>query len=186
MAWSILLKFLTLKCGISRTIWRTEVSGGSFSCIFHALLFQLNLFFWPDLPFKIGENQSKIGWKFAKQWLQKAKVSGTADDGRPDLFEKCTNLKQPYCFSIIFFRADNHVSISNKHTHKTFTKGHWSWKHCQFTLMHLLQLCYIASKTFWLIPLGNAVILWQWLLWVSPSQLAFVQYVLSKIFITTA
>ena len=45
MATSILLKFLTLKCDISRTIWRIEVSDGALVCIFHALSFELNLFF---------------------------------------------------------------------------------------------------------------------------------------------
>ena len=45
-----------------------------------------------------GINLFKIGSKFAQQWLPKAAISGPADDRRPDLFEKCTNLKQPYCF----------------------------------------------------------------------------------------
>ena len=44
MATSILLKFLTLKWNISRTIWRIEVSDSSLFCIFHALSFELNLF----------------------------------------------------------------------------------------------------------------------------------------------
>ena len=54
MATSILLKFLTLKWNISRTIWRLEVGDGSFSCIFHALSFKLNVFFdrrFPLIPF---------------------------------------------------------------------------------------------------------------------------------------
>ena len=42
MATSILLKFLTLKWDISRTIWQIEVSDGSFFCIFHVLSFELN------------------------------------------------------------------------------------------------------------------------------------------------
>ena len=45
MATSILLKFLTLKWNISRTIWRIEVGDGSLFCIFHALSFELNYFF---------------------------------------------------------------------------------------------------------------------------------------------
>ena len=45
MATSILLKFQTLKCDISRTIWRIEVSDGSLFCIFHTLSFERNLFF---------------------------------------------------------------------------------------------------------------------------------------------
>ena len=52
MAASIFLKFLTLKCDISRTIWRTEVSDGSLFCIFHALSFELNLFFDRTCPLK--------------------------------------------------------------------------------------------------------------------------------------
>ena len=47
----ILLKFLTLKWNISRTIWRIEVGDGSLFCIFHALSFELN-FFRPEVPFK--------------------------------------------------------------------------------------------------------------------------------------
>ena len=48
MAMPILLKFQTLKCDISRTIWRIEVSDGSLFCIFHALSFERNVFFdWP-------------------------------------------------------------------------------------------------------------------------------------------
>ena len=55
MATSILLKFLTLKCDISRTIWRIEVSDGSLFCIFHALSFELNLFFDRTSPLKFIE-----------------------------------------------------------------------------------------------------------------------------------
>ena len=46
MAMSILLRFLTLKWDISRTIWRIEVSDGSlfFFCIFHTLSFELDFF----------------------------------------------------------------------------------------------------------------------------------------------
>ena len=40
MAASIFLKFLILKCDISRTIWRIEVSDDSLFCIFHALSFK--------------------------------------------------------------------------------------------------------------------------------------------------
>ena len=45
MVMSILPKLLTFKWNISRTIWRIEVGDGSFFCIFHALSFELNLFF---------------------------------------------------------------------------------------------------------------------------------------------
>ena len=50
MATSILFKFLTLKWDIWRTIWRIEVSDGSFFYIFHALSFELN-FFRTEFPF---------------------------------------------------------------------------------------------------------------------------------------
>ena len=53
MATSIFLKFLTLKCDISKTIWRIEVSDGSLFCIFHALSFKLNLFFDRTCPLKL-------------------------------------------------------------------------------------------------------------------------------------
>ena len=51
---SILFKFLTLKCDISRTIWRIEVSDGSLFCIFHTLSFELNLFFDRTCPLTIS------------------------------------------------------------------------------------------------------------------------------------
>ena len=47
---------------------------------------------------KFGIKQFKIYWKFAERWLPNAKISGPADDRRPDFFEKCTALKQPYSF----------------------------------------------------------------------------------------
>ena len=50
------------------------------------------------LNLKFGIKQSKIGWKFAQEWLTKAKISGLTDDREPDVFEKCSNLKQSYCF----------------------------------------------------------------------------------------
>ena len=53
MVMSILPKFLTLKWNLSRTIWRIEVGDGPFFCIFHALSFELNLFFnRREVPFK--------------------------------------------------------------------------------------------------------------------------------------
>ena len=52
MATTILLKFLTLKWNLSRTIWRIEVGDGSLFCIFHALSFELNLFFDGRFPLK--------------------------------------------------------------------------------------------------------------------------------------
>ena len=58
MATSVLLKFLTLGWDISRTIWRIEVSDGSFFGIFHALSFELNLFF--DRSFPLIMYQAKL------------------------------------------------------------------------------------------------------------------------------
>ena len=61
MAMSILLKFLTLKWNIWRTIWRTEVGDGSLFCIFHALSFELNFFFDRRFPLtKLFVNESKL------------------------------------------------------------------------------------------------------------------------------
>ena len=57
MATSILLKFLTLKWYILRTICRIEVGDGSLFCIFHALSFELNLFFDRRFPLKRRNNQ---------------------------------------------------------------------------------------------------------------------------------
>ena len=53
MAMSILPKFLILKWNILRTIWRLEVGDGSFSCIFHALSFELNLLFDRRCPLSL-------------------------------------------------------------------------------------------------------------------------------------
>ena len=50
MVTSILLKFLDLGWDISRPIWCIEVSDGSFFGIFHALSFELNLFFDRSFP----------------------------------------------------------------------------------------------------------------------------------------
>ena len=68
MATSILLKFQTLKCDISRTIWRIEVSDGSLFCIFHALSFERNLFFDRTCPLMMEEN-SKAKQKKPRQPL---------------------------------------------------------------------------------------------------------------------
>ena len=46
-----------------------------------------------------GIKQSKIGWKFAEHLLPKAKISEPVDDRRPDFFETCINLRQPYYFN---------------------------------------------------------------------------------------
>ena len=77
MAASIFLKFLTLKCDISRTNWRIEVSDGSLFCIFHALSFELNLFFDRTCPLKVGvsyHQNERISAKSAKLLLKKAEV----------------------------------------------------------------------------------------------------------------
>ena len=50
MATSILLKFLTLKWDISRTICPIKVSDGSFFCIFYTLSFELNFYFDRSFP----------------------------------------------------------------------------------------------------------------------------------------
>ena len=57
MATSILLKFLTLKWNISRTIWRIEVGDGLFFFFFHALSFELNFFFDRSFPLRLH-----VGW----------------------------------------------------------------------------------------------------------------------------
>ena len=53
MATSIMLKFLTLKWNISRTICRIEVGDGSLFCIFHTLSFERNFFFDRRFPLKL-------------------------------------------------------------------------------------------------------------------------------------
>ena len=47
-------EFQTLKCDISRTIWRMEGSDGSLLCIFHALSFKRNLFFDRTCPLRVS------------------------------------------------------------------------------------------------------------------------------------
>ena len=49
---SILLKFLTLKWDILRTIWRIEVSDGSFFLHFSRSFIWAKLFSRPEFPFK--------------------------------------------------------------------------------------------------------------------------------------
>ena len=56
MATSILLKFHTLKCDISRTIWRIEVSDGLLFCTFHAFSFEHNVFFDRTCPLNLKTN----------------------------------------------------------------------------------------------------------------------------------
>ena len=56
MAMSILLKILTLKWNISRTIWCIEVSDGLFFRIFYALSFEPNFVFDQMFPLNILHN----------------------------------------------------------------------------------------------------------------------------------
>ena len=56
MATSMLLKLLTLKWNISRTIWRIEVGDGSLFCICHALSFEFNFYFDRRFPLKASQN----------------------------------------------------------------------------------------------------------------------------------
>ena len=60
MAKSLLLKFLTLKWNISRKVWHIEVNDGSFTCIFHALSFELNFVFDRRFPLIAAERPSLI------------------------------------------------------------------------------------------------------------------------------
>ena len=60
MATFILLKLLTLEWDISRTIWRIEVSDGSFLAIF--TLFHLSLtFFRTEFPLTLYGHSFKLG-----------------------------------------------------------------------------------------------------------------------------
>ena len=62
MATSILLKFLTLKWNISRTIWHTEIGDGLLFCIFHALSFELNFFFDRRFPLRYNSTYKSRSW----------------------------------------------------------------------------------------------------------------------------
>ena len=79
MVTSIILKFLTLKCDISRTIWRIEVSDGSLFCIFHSLSFERNLFFDRTCPLMSlnQTNKTNLAWnghKLEKLYLNRTKI----------------------------------------------------------------------------------------------------------------
>ena len=86
MATSILLKFQTLKCDISRTIWRIEVSDGSLFCIFHALSFECNLFFDRTCPL------SKKCLKFKSRSNKKKRKKNEYFD--PDCYSKRKELQR--------------------------------------------------------------------------------------------
>ena len=60
MATSILFKFHTLECDISRTIWGIEVNDGSFFGIYDTFSFELKLFFRPEFP--INNCKSKMSY----------------------------------------------------------------------------------------------------------------------------
>ena len=49
---------------ISRTIWRIEVSEGSFFRIFHALSFELNVFFDGSFPLTVITTNVKTSFSF--------------------------------------------------------------------------------------------------------------------------
>ena len=71
-------------------------------CKLKTTVFTLSVFMfskssYSDLNF--GIKQSKVGCKFAEQWLPKVKILEPVDERRPDFFEKCINLRQPYCFN---------------------------------------------------------------------------------------
>ena len=60
--------------------------------------------FWILILENLVYNAMQIGWKFTEQWLPKAKISGPVNDRRPD-FEKCIDLKHPYCFTKVHWRV---------------------------------------------------------------------------------
>ena len=98
MAASIFLKFLTLKCDISRTIWRIEVSDGSLFCIFHALSFELNLFFDRTCPLRdflsqleaekitkvrnAADSNEKLFWRLLKGQRSISQMTAFLVDGK--------------------------------------------------------------------------------------------------------
>ena len=61
---------------------------------------------------KFGIKQSQIGLKFSEKWLPKVKTSGPLMTEDP-LFQKCTNLKQPYSF------IELHWTVKMYETEKT-------------------------------------------------------------------
>ena len=66
---------------------------------------------------------------------------------------------------------------------QTFTESHSSSEHCSFTLIHLLHVCRIQSKTFCIIPLG--ILQFESFLWVAPTQVnwpLFARNILNFIF----
>ena len=71
LATSILLKFVTLKWDISRTIWRSEVSDGSLFYIFRALSFELYFFVDGRFPlssdFTVVSELVTISWPLLNQ-----------------------------------------------------------------------------------------------------------------------
>ena len=71
-------------------------------CKLKTTTFTQSVFIFSKLSYsnlKFSIKQSKIGWKFAEQWLPKITISEPIDDRRPGFFEKFTNLRQPYCFN---------------------------------------------------------------------------------------
>ena len=76
MATSILLKFLTLKWNILRTIWHIEVGDGSFFCIFYALSFELNFFFDRRFP---------LAWNYANSEFSARSILSSDMSFKPNL-----------------------------------------------------------------------------------------------------
>ena len=62
------------------------------------------------LPLKIWYKAIQNWLKFDEEWLPKAKLFGPTDEKTVRFFRKCTNLKQPYCFTKV------HWSIKLKKT----------------------------------------------------------------------
>ena len=101
MASSILLKFQTLKCDISRTIWRIEVSDGSLFCIFHALSFERNLFFDRTCPLKLNTNyDAKVMKGTCGAFVEVVLFSGLLHTLR--LFWKTLTYKQMHVIQKLF------------------------------------------------------------------------------------
>ena len=100
MATSILLKFQTLKCDISRTIWRIEVSDGSLFCIFHALSFERNLFFDRTCPL-MGWVQNFI--YLIKSMYEDLQLSVKLSDGVTPFFDSLLGVRQECNLSPLLF-----------------------------------------------------------------------------------
>ena len=125
MAASIFLKFLTLKCDISRTIWRIEINDGSLLCIFHALSFELNLFFDRTCPLNddyienpLAKMSTSTFSKFSGQNLNlkfSKNMNENSDQLHGEIFSSCMN---KMC---TFYPDTGRYNLSL--TYKVFTVG---------------------------------------------------------------